>query len=137
MLNYLQNGRCSSQSYLCIQPSLQSPPKFGFSTLDNFHLPIPPLLVCKIILTIPTKTPFLYTSATFRPQKVCTNIFCPPQPSSQYRLCHGPRELETHVRINTILISLSLIFLKVWTVDAGLAANNSLLIRLRKLVHCR
>ena len=92
MLNYLQNGRCSSQSYLCIQPSLQSPPKFGFSTLDNFHLPIPPLLVCKIILTIPTKTPFLYTSTTFRPQKVCTNIFCPPQPSSQYRLCHGPRE---------------------------------------------
>ena len=92
MLNHLQNGRCSSQSYLCIQPSLQSPPKFGFPTLDNFHLPIPPLLVCKIILTIPTKTPFLYTSATFRPQKVCTNIFCPPQPSSQYRLCHGPRE---------------------------------------------
>ena len=92
MLNYLRNGRCSSQSYLCIQPSLQSPPKFGFSTLDNFHLPIPPLLVCKIILTIPTKTRFPYTSTTFRPQKVCTNIFCPPQPSSQYRLCHGPRE---------------------------------------------
>ena len=49
-----------SQPYLCIQPPLQSPPKIRSSTPDTFHLPIPLLLVRKIILTIPTKTPFLY-----------------------------------------------------------------------------
>ena len=48
---------------MCIQPPLQSPPKNCSSTLVTFHLPVPPLLVYKIIFTIPTNTPFLYTSA--------------------------------------------------------------------------
>ena len=39
--------------------------KIRFYTSVNFHLPFPPLLVHKIILTIPTNTPFLYTSAIF------------------------------------------------------------------------
>ena len=51
-----------SQPHLCIQPPLKSLPKIRFSTSVNFSLPIPPLLVHKIILTIPTNTPFLYTS---------------------------------------------------------------------------
>ena len=37
--------------------------KNRFSTLVNFHLPIPPLLVYKIILKIPTNAPLIYTSA--------------------------------------------------------------------------
>ena len=78
ILYSLNNGRCPSflQPYLCLQPSLQSPPKIHSFTSDSFQLPIPPLLVCKIILTIPTKTLFLYTSATFHLQTVYTkNIF--------------------------------------------------------------
>ena len=51
-----------SQSYLCIQPPLQSTPKISFSTSVNFHLPNPPLLVHKIILTIHTNTPLLSTA---------------------------------------------------------------------------
>ena len=51
-----------SQPHLCIQPALKSLPKIRFSTSVNFHLPVPPLLVHKIILTIPSNTPFLYAS---------------------------------------------------------------------------
>ena len=67
MLNSLKNDRCSfiSQSYLCIQQLLQSATKIRSSTSVNFHLPIPPLLDHKIIFTIRTNTPFLYTSAIF------------------------------------------------------------------------
>ena len=52
-----------SQPYWCIQPPLQSPPKVRSSTLVSFDLPISPLLAHKIILTTPTNTHFLYTSA--------------------------------------------------------------------------
>ena len=54
-----------SEPYLCKQPSLHSPPKIRSSTSVSFHLPIPPLLVHKFILTTPTKTSFLYTSPIF------------------------------------------------------------------------
>ena len=64
-----------SRPYLYIQPPPQSPPKVHFSYLQlssvnlphfsYFHLPIPLLLVHKIILTISTNTPFLYTTAIF------------------------------------------------------------------------
>ena len=54
-----------SQPYFCIQPFLQSPLKICSSTSDKFHLPIQPLRFCKFNFTIPTKTLFLYTSATF------------------------------------------------------------------------
>ena len=54
-----------SQSYLCIQTLIQSPPKIRSPTLANFYLPIPSLLVHKIILTIPTNSLFLYTSTIF------------------------------------------------------------------------
>ena len=54
-----------SQPILWIQPTLQSLPRNSSSSSVNFHFPISPLLVHKIILTIPTNTPFLYNSAIF------------------------------------------------------------------------
>ena len=51
-----------SHPYLCIQPPLKSLPKIHFCTSVNFLLPITPLLVRKIILTISTNTLFLYNS---------------------------------------------------------------------------
>ena len=51
-----------SQPYFSTQPPLQSPPKIRFSTSDSFYFPIPPLLVHKITLTVPTNSPFPYTS---------------------------------------------------------------------------
>ena len=42
----------SSKPYLRIKSSLESPPKIRSITLANFHLPMPPLLLHKIILTI-------------------------------------------------------------------------------------
>ena len=54
-----------SRPYLCMQSLLQSPPQIQCSTSVNFHLPIPPLFVHKIILTIPTNTHFLSTSSIF------------------------------------------------------------------------
>ena len=52
--------------YLCIQPPLQSPPNICSSISVDFYLPISPLLIHKIILTISTYTPFLYASAIFQ-----------------------------------------------------------------------
>ena len=52
-----------SQLYLCIQPPLQSPPEI--CSCFNFQLTILILIVQNIIFTIPTKAPFLYTSAIF------------------------------------------------------------------------
>ena len=54
-----------SQPCLCMQPPLQSRPKMRSPTSANFYLHIQSLLVHKIILTILTNTPFLYTSAIF------------------------------------------------------------------------
>ena len=54
-----------SQTYLYIQPPLESPSKIHSSTSANFHLPIFPLLVHEIILAIPTNTSILYASAIF------------------------------------------------------------------------
>ena len=65
MLSSLQNASSFSQSCLCIQLSLQSPPKIRSSTSLNFHLPITSLILNKIILTSPTNTFFLYTAAIF------------------------------------------------------------------------
>ena len=69
-----------SQPYLCIQPPLQSQPKIWSSTSANFHLPILALLFNKIILTIPTNTRYLYTSALFH-----LPIFTYKHPSNQHK----------------------------------------------------
>ena len=55
----------AAASFLYIQSTLQSPPKNSSPTSVIFHIPIPPLLFHKIILIIPTNSPFLYTSAIF------------------------------------------------------------------------
>ena len=65
MLNSLIGTPSFSQPYLCIQPTLQYRLKIPSSTSVNFHLTISLLLVQKFIFTIPTKYPFLYTSAIF------------------------------------------------------------------------
>ena len=54
-----------SQSILWIKSTLQSLPRNSSSSSVNFHFSNSPLLVQKIILTIPTNTPFLYNSAIF------------------------------------------------------------------------
>ena len=114
-----------SQFNLCIQPTVQSPPKICLFTPVNFHLSITPLLVHKVILTIPTNNPFLYTLAFLTSlilsvivPTICTKNVSLPQPFSQFRLREGNRELGSLVgslvRIDTVLISP--FFLKVWTV---------------------
>ena len=115
------------EPHLCIQPLLQPLPKIRSSTSVNFHLPIPLLLVHKIILTIPTNTTFLYTSTP--------KIFSLPQPFRQFRLRQWTKKLESLKNTDTILISP--FFLKVWTVITGLTITDSLLLSLRKLVYCR
>ena len=82
-----------SQPYLCIQATLQSPPENRLTTSVNFHLPIPLLLVRKIILTIPSNITFPYTSAIFHQtlfayslqpmQLSAPKIFSLPQPFHQ------------------------------------------------------
>ena len=66
ILYKMVNALSFSQPYLCKQPPLQSPLKIRFPTSAIFQLPIPPLLVHKIIPTVPTSIPFLYTSAIFQ-----------------------------------------------------------------------
>ena len=66
MLAELLNGRCSFIftnlfTHTTTLTSILIHPSFSF----NFHLPIPPLLVQKINLTIPTNTSLLYSSAIF------------------------------------------------------------------------
>ena len=71
ILNKMVGATSFSTRYLRIQPLLPSPPKIRFSTSVNFHLPIAPLPVFKIIiLTITSNTPFL-----FLPQQFFTSRF--------------------------------------------------------------
>ena len=71
------------EPYLCKQPPVHFPPKIRSSTSVNCYLPIPPLLVHKLILTIPTNSSFLYTSPIF-------DCFCvlPSQQSTRKIFSH-------------------------------------------------
>ena len=118
-----------SQHYLCIQLPLQSSPKIHFSTSLNFYLPIPLLLIPKIILAIPTKTHFLYTQQFFTSlllrttsQQSTPKILSLPYPFSQFRLREGTRKLGSLMRTDTVLISI--FFLKVCTVITGLTTTD-------------
>ena len=145
MLNSLQYGRYSFifTPYLCIQPTLQSPSNICSSTSVNFHLPVHPLLVHKIILTISTNN---ITSAILSLTLFCVQPSQQPtpkipftqwqlfiQPFIQFRMREGTRELGNLV--STLLIST--FFLKVWTVITGLTISDYLLLRIRKFVYCR
>ena len=124
-----------SQPYSCIQQLLQSPPKTLSSTSGNFYLPIPPLLFNKIILTIPTNTPFLYAAAIFHLTVFAYNH---PgylhQPYFSYLIYLANSDCVKGKRSYGVLISS--FFPKVWTVESG-STVDSLLFRLRKLVYCR
>ena len=117
---------------MCIQQPLQSPTKILFSTSVNFYLPIPLLLVYKIIHTNPINTTFLYTSTVFH-----LTIFVHNHPSNLHQryfpyLSHlanlgcilGTRELESLA--TTDIVWISPFFLKVWTVITGLTITDSL-----------
>ena len=143
MLNYLQNGRFSFILTVLLvhttTPTI-SIKKCSFFSV-NFHLPIPPILVRKIILTIPTKTLFLYTSAIFHlptfgynhPNNQHQKYF--PYLSCQLRLRQGTREPGNLVRTDTVLISI--FFLKIWTMITEPRITDSLSLSLTKLVYCR
>ena len=128
---------------MCIQASLPPSPNIRSSTLVNFHFPIQPLLIHEIILTIPTNTPFFYTSAIFYLSTSCVQpsqrstpkIFSLPHPFNQFRLHQRTRELGSLMRTDTV--SVSPFFLKVRTVITGLTITDFLSLRLRKLVHYR
>ena len=126
---------------LCVQPPLQFWPKIRSSTLVNFYLPIAIWLGLKIILTIPTNTPFVYTSAILHlfcvqpSQQSLPKIFSLSQPFSKFKLHQGTRELESFVRNGTVLISP--FFPKLWAVITGVSITDSLWPRLIKLVYCR
>ena len=100
-----------SQSYLYLQPALQSPTKIYFSTSANFHLSILPLIVHKIILTIPYNTPILNTSVIFQllifPYNLPNNLhhISLPHPLGQSWLRQETRKLGSLARTDTVLIS--------------------------------
>ena len=143
MLTSLQNDRCYSfsQPCWCIQPPLQFPPKICSSTTVNFHLPISPLRFNRIILTIPTNMPHLYTSSIFHLpiftlfKQSTSKIFSITQLFSQFRLPRGIKDLWIFVKNETV--SICSFFLKVWTAITGLTITDSLSFGLRKLVYYR
>ena len=92
ILNYLQSGSCCLifKILLAHKATPKISTKIGSPTSDNFHLCIPPLLVCKIIVTTPTNTPFLYTSATVHLPTICTKSFSQPQPFTDTDGVKGP-----------------------------------------------
>ena len=102
-----------SQPYLCIQPTPQYPQKTRSSTSVNSHLAITPLLVHKIIFTIPTNNPLLYTFA------ILISIF--------WR--------TTIPTIYSKNISLSQPFVR--CLVGTLVRTDSSSLRFRKLIYCR
>ena len=130
-----------SQPYLCIQPTLQSPPKSRSSTSIKFHLSISFLLIHKIIFTIPINLLFLYTSVIFyllhfaynHSNNLNQNIFPSFTISPIWTVSwdQGARESceDWHFFNSTF-------FLKVWTMITGLTITDSLSLKLRKLEYC-
>ena len=108
-----------SQPYLCIQPTLQSPPKTVPLLQSSFTSLFHPYLFTELSLQSPLRFPF-FTPQQFSPpfvhvqptQQSTPKIFSPPWLFRQFRLCQGTRELGSLVRTDTILISS--FFLKVW-----------------------
>ena len=76
VLVHFHNTTCA-----CNHP-LQSPPKIRSSTSANFHLLILLLIVHKIVLSIPTNSSFLYTSAIFH-----LPIFAYYHPNNLHQKC--------------------------------------------------
>ena len=143
MLNSLENGRCSFISTTLHLPPLQSLPKICSSISVNFLFSISPLFVHKIILAIPTNTPFYYsttvlTSLLFtynHPQNLHQKHFLYLRQFIQFSLSQKTRDLGSIMRTDTFLISS--FFVKVWKMIAGFTIADSLSLRLRKLVYSK
>ena len=133
MLNYLQNGRCSFifTTRLVHTTNATISAKKQFLYFSQFSPPYS-TLVHKIILTISTNTPCLYTSAIFH-------------------LSHTSRTTVPTIYTKNVLATsvISLIQVtstdqrarepseEVWAVITGLTITNSLSLRFRKFIHCR
>ena len=147
VLLHFNNPTCACKS------TLQSPPKIHPFTSVNFHLPIPPLLVHKIVITIPTNNSFPYTSVISHlplfGYNHCNNLhqkYLPTptiqtiQAASRYQVARQLGSIAgslagSLVRTDTVL--LSPFHLNVWTVVTGLAITDSSSLRLRKLIYCK
>ena len=137
MLNTLQNGRYSFISSTLLVHSTNNLHQKSVLLPVNFHLPIPPFLVHKIILTIPNNNPLLYTSLFLRrtiPTIYTKNISLPHH-FCQFRLCQETRDLGSLFSINTVLICPFL--LKVWALITGITITDSLSLRIKKLIYFR
>ena len=124
MLNSLQNGRFSFIFTILLvhatTPTIST--KILFSTSVNFHLPIPPLCFTKIILTIPTNTPFLYAAAIFHlPVFAYNDLSNLNQKHFLYLIRLTNSQCVKVQRSYRVLISP--FFLKVWTAIAGLTVH--------------
>ena len=119
-----------SEPILWIQPTLQSLPRNNSSSSVNFHFPISPLLVHKIIFIIISDTPLLYNSAIFHvplfackhPNNLQQKYFPYLKTFCQFRLRQSTRELGSILRNDTV--SISPFVLKVWTVIVELTHNH-------------
>ena len=114
-----------SQSYLCMQPPLRSPTKIRLSILVNFQP-----------LTWSQNHPYnsfpLYLSNFSSSNTLHQKLFSLPQLFSHFQAASKTRELDSLVRIDTVLISP--FFFKVQIVITGRTVIDSLSFRLRKLV---
>ena len=130
MSNSLQNGRCSfiSTTPLVYTSTLTISTKNPFSTSVTFQIPFPPLLVQKIIFTISTNTPFLYTSAIFHLPKLLRTIY----PKNIFP-ASAIQPIQTASRDHGARVLISPSFLKVQTVITGLTFTDSLSLRFRNL----
>ena len=134
MLLHFHNPNCAYNHHSNLHYKLRS------STIVNFHLPILPLLVHRIIFTIPTNSLFLYAStilhlrnfAYTHPNNLHEKYFSYLSHLANSGCANGPGGLGVYhcLRTNTVLISA--FFLKVWTVITGLTITDSLSLRLRK-----
>ena len=108
---------------------LQSLPTNSSSSSVNFHFPISPLLVHKIILTIPFNTRFLYNSAIFHHPLFAYNH--PKNLHQKYFPTSNVMSIQAASRYQEVReywedwhCLISPFFLKVWTVIAGLTHNH-------------
>ena len=118
MLSHLKSDRCSFIFTTILVHAITSTisTKNLLLYLSQFS---PFLLFNKIILKIPTNTPFLHTSSIFHLpifvynhlNNLHTNFFSLPQQFIQFKSRQGARKFGSLVRTNTVLISPS--FLKV------------------------
>ena len=117
-----------SQHYLCLLPTLQSPPQNSSSSSVKFSPPYFTLTYPQNQADNPHFLPlylsyFSPTSFCVQPsQQLTSKIFFLPQTFWQFRLRQETRELGSTVRTDTVVISP--IFFKVWAVITRTTHNH-------------